>query len=70
MRGLAKFSSPTWLVGVGLAIAGVSVARWVSPALAMPARSATEFAGEILALGGLGVIAWGISRRARAVPPA
>jgi len=63
MKRLAKFATPWWLGGVALAAAGVIVARLAAPAFGGAARPAVELAGELLALGGLAVIAVGVSRR-------
>ena len=63
MKRLAKFATSWWLSGVALAAAGVIVARLAAPAFGGAARPVVEIAGELLALGGLAVIAIGVSRR-------
>jgi len=63
MMPFAKLATPWWLGGVALAAAGVIVARVVAPALGATAQRAVEVAGELLAFGGLAVIAFGMSRR-------
>ena len=69
MNRIAKLATPPWLGGLSFAVIGVILVRGVAPTLAGSARSTVEFTGEILALGGLAIIAWGISRRSRALPP-
>ncbi len=69
MSRFALFASPHWPAGVLLAIAGVLLVRLGVPALAPEWRTLGKTTGELLAFGGIGVIAWGISRRVRAAPP-
>lgn len=69
MSRAARFVTPWWLGGIALAAGGVLITRVAAPALEAPARPLVQVAGELLALGGLLVIAWGISRRVRRVPP-
>lgn len=69
MSRLAQFSNRWWLGGSALAAVGVILVRQAAPALASSARSWTQLGGELIALSGLLVIAWGISRRVRSVPP-
>ena len=68
MMPFAKLATPWWLGGVALAAAGVIVARVVAPALGATARPVVEVAGELLAFGGLAVIALGLSRRGHRDP--
>lgn len=69
MNRWAKLATPWWLVGIGLAAVGVVLTRLAAPAFALPERPLVQVAGELLALGGLAVIAWGVSRRVRQLPP-
>lgn len=69
MSRLARFATPWWLGGTALAAVGILVTRIAAPALDAPARPLVQVAGELLALGGLLVIAYGVSRRMRRVPP-
>lgn len=69
MPRLAQFGNRWWLGGVALAAGGVFLARLAAPALAPAAQPWVRLAGELAGLGGLGLIAWGVSRRAHAVPP-
>lgn len=63
MRRLRHFATPWWLAGIILAAVGVLLARFAAPGLGERARALTALAGELLALGGLVVIAIGVSRR-------
>jgi hypothetical protein len=69
MNRFAILTAPHWTAGVSLAIAGVLLARLGVPALPAEWRTLGKAAGELLAFGGIGVIAWGVSRRVRAAPP-
>jgi hypothetical protein len=57
--------TPGWVGGVVLAALGVILARLVAPAAAGTLRPWLEAAGKLIALGGLFVIAAGVSRRVR-----
>jgi uncharacterized membrane protein YdcZ (DUF606 family) len=63
MRRLGNLATPWWMGGVALAAAGVIAARVAAPALGGAAQSTVAIAGQLLALGGLAVIAVGVSRR-------
>jgi hypothetical protein len=65
-----RFVTPWWLGGAALAAFGVIVVRMAAPHFASAVQPLVKVAGELLALGGLLVIAWGVSRRVRSVPPA
>lgn len=69
MKRWAKLATPWWLGGIGLAAVGVVLTRLAAPTFALAERPLVQVAGELLALGGLGVIAWGVSRRVRQLPP-
>jgi hypothetical protein len=51
------------LGGVALAALGVVLARVVGPGLGGAVRPMAEIAGQLMALAGLVVIAFGVSRR-------
>jgi hypothetical protein len=57
--------TPWWAGGVVLAALGVVLARLAGPSLEGTARLWVEAAGKLLAMGGLFVIAAGVSRRVR-----
>lgn len=63
MKPFARLANPWWLGGVALAATGVIVARIGAPALGASAQPVVEVVGELLALGGLAVIALGVGRR-------
>lgn len=63
MTRLARLATPAWIAGLSLAATGVAAARGVTPALAPAWQPVVRLAGELLALIGLLVIAFGISRR-------
>ena len=69
MSRIARFVTPWWLGGVALAAGGIMIVRVAAPTLDPPTRPLAQIAGELLALAGLLVIAWGISRRVRGGPP-
>lgn len=54
-----------WTVGVGLAVAGVILARLISGETSGAVRVGLTVAGQLLALTGLFVICVGVSRRLR-----
>jgi len=54
---LAPFASPYWIGGIVLGAVGVVVARVVGPA------------GELIAVAGVLLIAFGVSRRVNRRPP-
>lgn len=64
MKRFGPLLNRWWLGGGALAAAGLVVTRVIAPALEGAARSKMALGGELLALGGLAVIAMGISRRA------
>lgn len=70
MKRLARLTTGSWLGGSALAAVGVVVTRIAAPRLDLPVRPLVQVAGELLAIGGLVVIAWGVSRRVRQSPPA
>ncbi len=63
MKRFGNLATPWWLGGVALAAVGVILVRIAAPSFAGVARPVLEIAGQLLALGGLGVIAVGVSRR-------
>ena len=65
MKPFARFTTPVWLGGLAIAGAGVLLARLVAPALAGPWQPVVKVAGELVAFGGLLVIAGGLSWRRR-----
>ena len=54
-----------WIIGIALAVAGVSANRVFAPHLDTRPRAVVALAGELVALAGLGVIIFGINRRLR-----
>ncbi|AHF89290.1 hypothetical protein OPIT5_02465 [Opitutaceae bacterium TAV5] len=63
-----RANSVCWIAGVTAALAGALLVRLVTPALAPDhARAAAVLstAGHLLALAGLGIICFGVSRRLR-----
>ena len=54
-----------WVVGTLAAFVGVALARVVAPHLSPSARIACTVGGQLLALAGLALIAFGVSRRVR-----
>ena len=63
MKRFAHLVTPAWLIGLVLAGAGIVLARFVAPALAGAWQPGVKVAGELIAFGGLLVIAAGVSRR-------
>lgn len=62
LRASARF----WLTGLALALVGVAINRLVAPQLsAVQPRTLVAVLGQLIALGGLGVILFGIRRRLR-----
>jgi hypothetical protein len=61
MSGTAKF----WIIGIILAVAGVVLARVISPRLAGQAllQLILFFLGVLTAMGGLGIILMGLRRK-------
>lgn len=68
MRRLEKFATPWWLGGVALAAVGVILVRIAAPSLSGATRPVMEITGQLMALGGLVVIAFGVSRRMHRKP--
>jgi hypothetical protein len=54
-----------WIAGTFVALAGVALARGVAPSLGSPARLYCTVGGQLLALSGLVLLAYGVSRRVR-----
>lgn len=52
-----------WIAGLALAAAGVAATRVLAPHLAEPMRAVVAAGGQLLALFGLVVIAFGVHRR-------
>lgn len=57
-----------WIAGILLAIAGVLLARVVAPGLEGKTRSAVALAGQLIAVGGLVTISFGIRKRLASSP--
>ena len=68
MKCLGNLATPWWLGGVALAAVGVILVRIAAPSLGGASRPVVEVAGQLLALGGLVVIAFGVSRRVHRKP--
>lgn len=60
-------SARWWIAGLALALAGVIAVRVAAPRLDDPVRAAVSAGGQLLALAGLVVIAFGVHRRAHGV---
>lgn len=54
-----------WIAGTLIALAGVALARLVAPSLGSPTRLYCTVGGQLLALAGLVLLAYGVSRRVR-----
>lgn len=65
MTSALRFSARYWLIGIALAITGVSANRLLAPLFDARPRSAVAVAGELVAIAGLCVIVVGINRRLR-----
>jgi drug/metabolite transporter (DMT)-like permease len=63
MKRFGNLATPWWLGGVALAAVGVILVRIAAPFWGGAARPIAEIAGHLLALGGLTLIAVGVSRR-------
>lgn len=63
MRARIQFLNRWWAAGILLAAAGVGLTRLASPADPGGPAVALRRAGALVALGGLAVIAVGVSRR-------
>ena len=63
MKRFTQLATPWWIGGVILAMTGVLLARLGGSATTGGGRALATVAGQLLALGGLIVIALGVSRR-------
>jgi len=63
MKPFARFANRYWIGGIMMALAGVTLARFVAPFMEKQPRFYATAAGQLLALGGLWVIALGVRRR-------
>ncbi len=54
-----------WIAGTSLAAMGVVSARWIAPMTADHFRIYLTLGGQLLAIGGLFLICFGVSRRLR-----
>jgi len=52
-----------WITGVAAALIGILLARAVAPQFSGRSKTLVNVAGQLMAMGGLIVIAFGISRR-------
>jgi len=66
---LAPFASPYWIGGIVLGAVGVVVARVVGPAASGAGQPLLKLAGELIAVAGVLLIAFGVSRRVNRRPP-
>ena len=60
-----KAAAGHWVFGTAMAFAGVAVSRLLAPGFGGRPHAAVALAGQLIALGGLVVILFGIRRRLR-----
>ena len=65
MKPEFKAAAGHWIFGTAMAFAGVAVSRLLAPGFAGRAHAVVALAGQLIALGGLVVILFGIRRRLR-----
>lgn len=68
MRNPLAQMAAFWITGTLVAFTGVAVTRWLAPAVRHPVGVWVAVTGQLLALGGLFVIALGVRRRLRIAP--
>lgn len=65
MKRFGFLAQRTWTAGIVLAVAGAVTARFIAPRIEASHRAYVLLPAQVIALLGLFLIAWGVSRRLR-----